>query len=139
VNTVLAISASGITSCGVSRLILQRLDMEVVLNATLAGGVAIGTSSDLTVTGGTAMAIGALSGIVSALGFLKLNEFLQRKINLHDTCGVHNLHGIPGIMGAIFGAISVSASEDAFNSQTEIESTFSNVKDGETVSYQATI
>jgi ammonium transporter Rh len=49
-----------------------KLDMEVVLNATLAGGVSVGSSSDLVVTGAIAMAIGTLAGIVSAVGFLWL-------------------------------------------------------------------
>lgn len=114
VNTVLAISGSCITACGVSRLMLQRLDMEVVLNATLAGGVSVGSSSDLVVTGGTAMAIGGIAGIVSALGFLHLNTFLQKKIKLHDTCGVHNLHGLPGIIGGVLGAVSASLADSAF-------------------------
>lgn len=47
VNTVLSISASCIAACGVSRILIGTLDMEVVLNATLAGGVAIGSSCDL--------------------------------------------------------------------------------------------
>ena len=114
VNTVLAISGSCITACGISRLMLQRLDMEVVLNATLAGGVSVGSSSDLVVTGGTAMAIGGIAGIVSALGFLHLNTFLQKKIKLHDTCGVHNLHGLPGIIGGVLGAVSASLADSAF-------------------------
>lgn len=50
--------------------------MEVVLNATLAGGVAVGTSCDLVVNPGVAIAIGASAGIVSAWGFLKLNPYL---------------------------------------------------------------
>ena len=84
VNTVMAISASCITACGVSRLWMQRLDMEVVLNATLAGGVSVGSSSDLVVTAGTAMGIGALAGIISAVGFLRLSAMLREKINLSD-------------------------------------------------------
>lgn len=77
VNTVMAISASCITACAISRIALQRLDMEVVLNATLAGGVSVGSSSDLVVTAGTAMAIGGIAGIISAVGFLHLSKFLQ--------------------------------------------------------------
>ena len=139
VNTVLAISASAITACGISRLALQRLDMEVVLNATLAGGVSVGSSSDLVVTGGTAMAIGAISGIISAVGFLYLSEFLRKKINLHDTCGVHNLHGMPGILGGVFGAISASLADSAFDSNDSLIETFPKLAEGRTTSEQGWI
>ncbi len=27
--------------------------------------------------------------------------WLERKLKIHDTCGVHNLHGMPGVMGTI--------------------------------------
>ena len=89
--------------------------MEVVLNATLAGGVSVGSASDLVVTGGTAMAIGAVAGIVSAIGYLRLSSFLLKKIQLHDTCGVHNLHGLPGILGAVIGAVSASLADSSFD------------------------
>ena len=72
----MAISSSCITACGISRLFYQRLDMEVVLNATLAGGVAVGSASDLVVTASISMLIGGAAGIVSSLGFLKLSGFL---------------------------------------------------------------
>merc|ERR1712242_574127 len=138
INTVMAISASCITACAVSRFLLQRLDMEVVLNATLAGGVSVGSSSDLVVTAGWAMAIGAFAGIVSALGFLKLSPFLQKKISLHDTCGVHNLHGIPGVIGGLFGALSAGMADTAFG-DVSLKATFSNVADGKTLGHQAGI
>lgn len=103
--------------------------MEVVLNATLAGGVSVGSASDLVVTGGTAMAIGGLAGIVSAIGFLKMGPFLLNKIQLHDTCGVHNLHGLPGILGAVIGAISASLADSSFENDETLGNTFSAIKD----------
>lgn len=134
VNTVLSISASCITACGMSRLLLGKLDMEVLLNATLAGGVAVGSACDLLVSPAGGLAIGAAAGIVSALGFLKLSPFLQMKIGLHDTCGVHNLHGIPGIMGGIFGCIVTSISEEKFNNHQALEFMFTAVaEDGRTM------
>ena len=134
----MAISASCITACATARIFEQRLEMEVVLNATLAGGVAIGSSSDLITSAGTAMAIGAFAGIVSAVGFLKLSAFLRQKISLHDTCGVHNLHGLPGVLGGIFGAISASLADSSFSNELLVE-TFPKLADGRTTSEQGWI
>ena len=136
VNTVLAISASCITACAICRITKQALDMEVVLNATLAGGVSVGSSSDLVVTGGTAMAIGGIAGIISAVGFLYLSEILRNKIGLHDTCGVHNLHGLPGVLGGILGAVSASLADSAFDDQATLEATFEKIGEGRTTAEQ---
>lgn len=47
VNTVLAISGSCLGAVFTARILLGKLDMEIVLNATLAGGVMIGSSCDM--------------------------------------------------------------------------------------------
>jgi len=78
--------------------------MEVVLNATLAGGIIVGSCCCLVVSPAFAMGLGAVGGIVSALGYLKLNSFVQEYAYLYDTCGVQFLHGIPGLLGGIAGA-----------------------------------
>lgn len=91
--------------------------MEIVLNASLAGGVAIGSSCDIIVRPFGAMLVGFVSGVVSSLGFAFLSKFLQNKINLHDTCGVLNLHGIPGLIGGFVSAIVVSRGEGNFGDQ----------------------
>merc|ERR1712045_490569 len=103
---------------------------------TLAGGVSVGSSSDLVVSAGTAMAIGAFAGIVSSLGFLKLSSFLQQNIALHDTCGVHNLHGIPGVIGGIFGAISAGLAKNSFD-QASLIATFPKLETGRSTWQQA--
>jgi len=43
--------------------------MEIMLNATLAGGVAIGAVSDIITEPWGAMAIGWAGGVLSAIGF----------------------------------------------------------------------
>ena len=88
VNTILAISASALTSCFLATVILGKFDMEVMLHATLAGGVAIGTSCNLLTYSIYPLGIGALAGLVSALGYLKINPFCKEKLKIHDTCGV---------------------------------------------------
>ena len=52
VNTTLSITASVVGACALSRLVGMKLDMEIVLNATLAGGVIIGAASDVVVSSG---------------------------------------------------------------------------------------
>ena len=36
---------------------------------------------------------------------------LVRKMKIHDTCGVHNLHGLPGVLGAIASAIVIGVAQ----------------------------
>jgi ammonium transporter Rh len=89
-----------------------KLEMEIILNASLAGGVGAGATSDIIVSPYGAMLVGFVCGTVSSLGFAYLSKFLQRTINLHDTCGVHNLHGMPGVIGGLTSAIMASRAPD---------------------------
>mmetsp|Transcript_33537 Transcript_33537/g.73207 ORF Transcript_33537/g.73207 Transcript_33537/m.73207 type:complete len:104 (+) Transcript_33537:813-1124(+) len=101
------------TAFAISMLVSGKLSMEVIQNATLAGGVAIGACSDLVVGLWGALLIGCIGGAVSALGFGYGKKFMYEKIGLHDTCGVLWLHGLPGCLGGIVGAItSAIASEN---------------------------
>jgi ammonium transporter Rh len=115
INTYLSISCSVIASIIVSKIVHHgKLEMEIILNASLAGGVALGSSADIIVQPFGAMLTGFIAGIVSSFGFAYLSKFLQRTINLHDTCGVHNLHGMPGIIGGIVSAIVASRGDTNF-------------------------
>ena len=83
-----------------------------IQNATLAGGVAIGASADIINSNYPALIIGGLAGTISICGYRFLHEFLKNKIKLDDTCGVHNLHGMTGVLGAICSIFLVSAYYD---------------------------
>lgn len=124
VNTVISISASTLVSVYLSRLLLGRIDMEVMLNSTLAGGVAVGSAADLVGDAGISILLGGFAGAVSALGFMKLNAICQEKLGLHDTCGVQFLHGIPGVIGGIAGAILTSCAGDFYSSDLVLSSIF---------------
>ena len=45
--------------------------------------------------------VGLAAGTISTLGFFFLSPLLEEKAGLGDTCGVHNLHGIPGLLGGL--------------------------------------
>lgn len=88
--------------------------MEIVLNASIAGGVAIGATADMIVLPFGSMIVGFIAGTISSFGFAYLSAILKKAINLHDTCGVHNLHGMPGVIGGLTSAIIASRSGDNF-------------------------
>ena len=50
------------------------------------------------------MIIGTVAGALSTIGFRFIKPVLQ-KFRAHDTCGVNNLHGMPGLLAGIFGII----------------------------------
>jgi len=108
VNTVLALTNSCVAAFLMSKLVRpdHKIDMVDIQNATLAGGVAVGSSADLVIGPWSALVIGLVAGSASVMGYVYLTPWLEKKIRLHDTCGVHNLHGIPGLIGGIGGAIS---------------------------------
>jgi len=115
VNTYLSIASSCIATFIISTLVSKgKLNMVHVQNATLAGGVAVGTLADMAIAPYAAMIIGTVAGIVSTLGFEYLTPLLK-KIYLHDTCGVNNLHGMPGLISGIGGAILAAvATKESF-------------------------
>jgi len=84
------------------------------------------------------MIIGFVAGSVSALGFAYLSPLLKAKIGLHDTCGVHNLHGMPGIIGAIVSAIACAGAARNFGENyRRPDGIFVDAQHGRTPSQQA--
>lgn len=107
VNTYLSLAAATVTTFVVSAIVSHenKLDMVHVQNSTLAGGVAVGTVCNLLIGPHGAILIGIVAGSVSVLGYRFLTPLMTSKLRIHDSCGVHNLHGMPGIISAIFSAI----------------------------------
>ncbi|NXV73020.1 RHAG protein, partial [Atlantisia rogersi] len=107
VNTYFALAACAVITFALSSMVDKRgkFSMVLIQNATLAGGVAVGTCADLSISPFGAMCIGTIAGIISVCGFHFLTPLMASKLNIQDTCGVHNLHGLPGILGGIAGII----------------------------------
>lgn len=108
INTVLSLSACCFSAFAFSAMFRhgKKFDMIDIQNASLAGGVAVGSSADLVIQPAGAICIGTVAGLVSVLGYVYLQPWLEENYRLHDTCGVNNLHGMPGILGGVGGAIS---------------------------------
>lgn len=101
-NTVLALCGSTLATYIFTKLIRGKIDIEDIANAALAGGVCIGSTCS-SANPGFAMVIGICAGILSTLGFAVIAPKVCRLIHGKDTCGVHNLHGMPGLLGGLFG------------------------------------
>jgi len=111
-NTVVALSASCIASFSLSGLMGGRFAPSHVQNATLAGGVAVGAIASLEMGLATSAVLGAFGGMLSTLGYQKLQPYLYEKIGLHDSCGVHNLHGLPGLFGSLASVVACAVHHD---------------------------
>ncbi|XP_006149162.1 ammonium transporter Rh type A [Tupaia chinensis] len=110
VNTYLSLAACVLTSYACSSLVEHRgkLDMVHIQNATLAGGVAVGTCADMEIHPYGSMLIGSIAGIISVFGYKFLTPLFATKLRIHDTCGVHNLHGLPGVVGGLAGIVTIA-------------------------------
>ncbi|XP_067840575.1 ammonium transporter Rh type A-like [Heptranchias perlo] len=110
INTYYSLAACVLTAYAFSSLVDKKgkLDMVHIQNATLAGGVAAGTSADMMIYPYGGLLIGFIAGIISTVGFKYLTPIFASKLNIHDTCGVHNLHGMPGIIGGLAGIIGAA-------------------------------
>ncbi len=81
----------------------------------------MGACADLLIQPGSAIAIGSLAGILSVAGYVHVQPFLERRLGLHDTCGVNNLHGMPSYLGACASIIAAyMASWDTYGEQMSV-------------------
>ena len=85
--------------------------MELILNATLAGGVAVGSVADIICTPYAAMLIGYIGGILSSIGFKHIGPWLSDVLNVQDTCGVNSLHGMPGIFATLVSMVAIALAD----------------------------
>jgi ammonium transporter Rh len=101
VNTVLALCGATLSTYFLSSWFHKgKTSIVDMANAALAGGVAIGSTCNIVSPAG-AFGIGLLAGAVSVIGYVFIQPALETRIKLIDTCGVHNLHGMPGLLGAL--------------------------------------
>ncbi len=107
VNTILALSASTISAFYLSSLmthsyVFRPVDIQ---NATLAGGVAIGCIANFNLNPVNSIFVGCAAGLISCYGYHVIQPWMLSNLKIHDTCGVHNLHAMPSLVGGIASII----------------------------------
>ncbi|KAJ8719799.1 hypothetical protein PYW08_011974 [Mythimna loreyi] len=114
VNTYLSLASCTVVTFMLSAAVSHKpgkLDMVHIQNSTLAGGVAVGAVANMYIGPGGAIAVGMGAALISVLGYRYLTPQLE-KLGVQDTCGVNNLHGMPGIysglLSALFAALATS-------------------------------
>eukprot|EP00435_Cladocopium_sp_Y103_P046269 s1573_g13.t1 len=101
VNTILALLTSTVTSFGLTQILQDgKIGTRAVQNATLAGGVTIGATASIVGPFGAGL-LGILAGALSTVAFAHSSMFKSV-----DSCGIHNLHGLPGLLGGLFSIVS---------------------------------
>jgi ammonium transporter Rh len=101
VNTILALCGATVATY-VFTLIFRngKIAISDMANAALAGGVAIGATCNV-VSSQLALLIGAIAGSLCVVGYVFIQPLIKRAFRIVDTCGVHNLHGMPGLVGGL--------------------------------------
>ncbi len=107
VNTILALCGATLSTCVFSAYFNHRKVMiGDIANAALAGGVSIGAVCNV-VQAATALFIGAVAGALCVFGYAVVQARIKNVFKLVDTCGVHNLHGMPGLFGGLAAIVVV--------------------------------
>lgn len=123
INTYLSLCACTVVTFAFTALYKKgRFSMEFIQNATLAGGVAVGTTAHMPLQPFGAILMGTVAGFISCTGFHIITEKMAEKLKIQDTCGVHNLHGMPAVLAATAGAVmgGLATEEDWGRSVYEI-------------------
>jgi ammonium transporter Rh len=101
VNTILALCGATVSTFIMSALFSKgKVMIGDMANAALAGGVAIGATCNV-VSAPLALVIGVIAGALCVFGYAVVQARILKMFKIVDTCGVHNLHGMPGLLGGI--------------------------------------
>ncbi|CAH0686087.1 unnamed protein product [Spodoptera exigua] len=123
INTYLSLAAATVTTFVLSAMVSHKpgkLDMVHIQNSTLAGGVGVGAVANMFIGPGVAIAIGIGAGFLSVFGYRYVTPYLE-KIGIQDTCGVHNLHGAPGVYSGLLSVLFAAlATADTYGSEYKV-------------------
>lgn len=108
-HTFIGLSASTLTAFALSAMLNKngKLTMADVQNVTLAGGVTVGASVDMMISPAAAYVLGMMGCTACMLGYKYLTPFLAQRLRIQDQCGIHNLHGLTGLISCAAGICAI--------------------------------
>jgi ammonium transporter Rh len=113
IATILALCGATLATHVLSALLRKGKPLFAdICNAALAGGVSVGATCNRVSAPG-AFVIGLLAGSICVVGYVIIQPKLQARFKFIDTCGVHNLHGMPGLLGGIIAVFLVPGAASA--------------------------
>ncbi|NXK55386.1 RHBGB protein, partial [Chauna torquata] len=116
-NIYFSLAASTLATFVLSPILYEEgtLQMAQIQDATLASGAVMGMAGEMLLTPFGALVAGFLASQASLLGFRFLTPILRSRLKIQDTCGVHNVHGLPGVLGTFLGSLLAAlATADAY-------------------------
>uniref|UniRef100_H0YZ42 Rh family B glycoprotein n=1 Tax=Taeniopygia guttata TaxID=59729 RepID=H0YZ42_TAEGU len=122
-NTYFSLVASTVATFILSPLLYEESTprMVQIQDATLAGTAVMGMAGEMLVTPFGALIAGFLVGLICPLGFRFFTPVLHSRLKIQDTCGVHNTHGLPGVLGALLGTLlTLLATADTYGYRLEL-------------------
>jgi ammonium transporter Rh len=115
INTILGLVASCIFSFIVSRTFRRKhFDMRDIQNASLAGGIALGSAHSLVIVPAAALLCGAVAATLTIIGYVWITPFMESKSKgrLADARGTFNLHGFSGMIAGIASIVAVGIADE---------------------------
>ncbi|NXM87312.1 RHBGB protein, partial [Oenanthe oenanthe] len=122
-NTYFSLVASTVATSILSPVLWEESTprMVQIQDATLAGMAVMGMAGEMLVTPFGALIAGFLAGLICPLGFRFFTPVLHSRLKIQDTCGVHNTHGLPGVLGALLGTLlTLLATADTHGDRLEL-------------------
>ncbi|NXO14194.1 RHBGB protein, partial [Oriolus oriolus] len=122
-NTYFSLAASTVATFIVSPVLCEESTprMVQIQDATLAGMAVMGMAGEMLATPFGALTAGFLAGLISPLGSRFFTPVLRSRLKIQDTCGVHNTHGLPGVLGALLGTLlTLLATADTHGDRLEL-------------------
>ncbi|NWI62923.1 RHBGB protein, partial [Todus mexicanus] len=122
-NVYFSLAASTLATFVLSPILCEESTVRVVQiqDATLASVAVMGMAGEMLVTPFGALSAGFLAGLIPPLGFRFLTPVLRSRLKIQDACGVHNVHGLPGVLGALLGTLLTAlATADAYGGRLEL-------------------